>query len=70
MSTWIGFSGEKGDGVHVQEDPDEVRAEMTKQSGAPFRLTSNHGSPVWVNPARIAFFRERVNVPMGASERA
>lgn len=58
MATWIAFSGESKDGLRVSESPSEVQEAFNAGHGGPFQVTLDIGGTVFVNPARVAFWRE------------
>lgn len=65
MATLIAFSGQGGDFIIVEEDPQQVAA-VLHEAGGLVELTripapiSNHPIATWVNPARVAFLMEPV----------
>jgi hypothetical protein len=63
MSTVITFTGADGQSalsILVAESADAVHDAMNAAHGQPFRLESEKtGVPVYVNPANIAYWRER-----------
>jgi hypothetical protein len=55
MPTLICFSGLGGDGITVEETPEQVLNVLSGGSGDPLRLTRNGGREgVYINPGRIA----------------
>jgi hypothetical protein len=63
MPTVVTFTGSSGDSslsVTVAESAEQVRDAMLAEHGNPFRLESaRSGTAVYVNPANVAFWRER-----------
>jgi hypothetical protein len=65
MSTYLCFAATSADGnlaLLVTEGPDAVLEAMTAAGGLPFRLTRRKdGVPIYVNPASVAYWVERVD---------
>jgi len=56
MPTVIYF-GEGNLAITVSDEPDQVEEAFVESNGRPFKLNAIHGEKLWVNPARIAFWR-------------
>ena len=65
MSTWIMFSGERRS-LHVAEDIEDVAATLREGAEPLCRFTlkvEDLNSPVYVNPAQVAYLREPKPTP-------
>lgn len=71
MATTIFFAGEEGGqalSVTVVEDPARVAEAVRDEAGraVPLRLADESETPVFVNPAQIAFWRVAAESPPGS----
>jgi hypothetical protein len=62
MSTVIYF-GEGNLAITVSEEPDQVAEAFVEANGRSFKLTDIHGEELYVNPWRIAFWRDANRAP-------
>lgn len=57
MATRIYFSGVEKP-IRVEEEPSQVQNALNSESGGPFRLTTDRGKDIWLNPAVVAYWYE------------